>query len=215
MLCVSIAGVGFEECKTALKDLELAEIRLDTLHFTTRQVQDLFSSRPQLIATFRPGTISEDERNDFLMTAIDAGAAYVDIEIEAADRFKESIIKKARQKGCHIIISYHNYEKTPSRKELLEIIDGCFDCGADIAKIACLTLSEADSARILSLYDSPAGRQGKILAIGMGEKGRITRVAAPFLGAPFTFAALSPGQKTAPGQLDIKTLQKIFALVKP
>lgn len=214
MLCVSIAGVGFEECKTALKDLELAEIRLDTLHFTTRQVQDLFSSRPQLIATFRPGTISEDERNDFLMTAIDAGAAYVDIEIEAADRFKESIIKKARQKGCHIIISYHNYEKTPSRKELLEIIDGCFDCGADIAKIACLTLSEADSARILSLYDCPESLMGRILALGMGEKGKITRIAALLLGAPFTFAAPTPGHETAPGQLDRDTVKKMIDLMQ-
>lgn len=214
MLCISIANVEFRECKDALRDLELAEIRLDTLHFSTRQVRDVFSSHPKLIATCRPGSISEDERKDVLMTAIEAGAAYVDIEIEAADSFKESIVKKALQKGCHMIISYHNYEKTPSKNELLEIIGECFDCGADIAKIACLTLSEADSARILSLYDCPENRVGKIVALGMGEKGKITRIAAPLLGAPFTFAAPAPGHETAPGQLDRKTLEKIIGLMQ-
>lgn len=214
MLCISISHVEFEECKEALRDLELAEIRLDTLHFSTRQVQELFSSPQKLIATFRPGKISEDERKDFLLAAIESGAAYVDIEIEAGDSFRESVIERARQKGCYIIISYHNHKITPSRNELLEIIDRCFECGADIAKIACLTLSEADSARILSLYDCSESRAGKVLALGMGEKGKITRIAAPLLGAPFTFAAPTPGHETAPGQLDRKTIEKIIGLVQ-
>jgi 3-dehydroquinate dehydratase-1 len=207
--------MDFEQCKKILQDVELAEIRLDKLDFSLRQVEEIFSLPGKWIATCRPGRISESERRDVLTTAVEAGAAYVDIEIEADDFFIKTIIDVARKKKCRVIMSYHNFENTPAKTELPAIVNRCLDRGADIAKIACRVLSEADSARILSLYDSPAGAQGKILALGMGEKGKITRVAAPFLGAPFTFSALSPGQKTAPGQLDIKTMQKIFNLVKP
>ena len=215
MLCVSIADMDFPACKKTLQDIDLAEIRLDRLDFSLRQVEDLFSIPGKWIATYRPGRTGESERKAFLITAVEAGAAYVDIEIEAEDSFIRTIIDTARKKGSKTIVSYHNFENTPTKTELSAMVASCFDRGADIAKIACRVLCEEDSARILSLYDSPAGGQGKILAIGMGEKGRITRVAAPFLGAPFTFASLSPGQKTAPGQLDIKTLRKILDLVKP
>ena len=215
MLCVSIADIDFEQCKKILQDVDLAEIRLDKLDFSPRQVEDIFSMPGKWIATYRPGRISESERKEFLITAIEAGAAYVDIEIEADDSFLKPIIEAARKKRSKVVVSYHNFENTPVKTELPAIVGRCFDRGADIAKIACRVLCEADSARILSLYDSPAGARGKILAIGMGERGKITRVAAPLLGAPFTFAALSPGQKTAPGQLDIKTLRKILDLVKP
>lgn len=215
MLCVSIADLDFEQCKEALQGLELAEIRLDKLNFSYQQVRDIFSLPLELIATCRPDGIAEKERLEFLKTAIAAGAAYVDIEIEAADSFKEEILAAAGKKNCKVIISYHNFEKTPAKDELLAIIDRCFVCGAHIAKIACQVHNEADSARIISLYDSPAGTQGKILAVGMGEKGKITRVAAPLLGAPFTFAAPAPGKETAPGQLDKITLEKIINMVKP
>ncbi len=215
MLCVSIADMDFEQCKKILRDVNLAEIRLDKSDFSLRQVEDIFSLPVKLIATYRPGKISEKERKDFLITAVEAGAAYVDIEIEAEDSYIKIIIEAARKRECKAIVSYHNFENTPAKTELPAIVGRCFDRGADIAKIACRVLCEADSARILSLYDCPAGAQGKIIALGMGEKGKITRVAAPLLGAPFTFAALSPGQKTAPGQLDIETLRKILDLVKP
>ena len=215
MICVSIVNLDFRRCSTALQDIELAEIRLDELHFSSQQVKDIFSRPQKLIATYRPGKIAENERKEFLLTAIASGATYVDIELETADSFKEPLIQAARRRNCKVIISYHNFEKTPSKSELIVIKNRCFDCGADIAKIACLTLSEADSARILSLYDGPVGEQGKVIALGMGETGKITRIAAPLLGAPFTYAALSPGKKTAPGQLDSATLRKIFGLVTP
>jgi 3-dehydroquinate dehydratase-1 len=146
---------------------------------------------------------------------VEAGAAYVDIEIEAETLYKREIMQTARLQECQVILSYHNYENTPSRKQLETIIEQCFSQGADIVKIACQVHSEADSARILSLYDYPNQlHQGKITAIGMGEKGKITRLAAPLLGAPFTYASQSTGKETAPGQLDKDKLEKILGWIR-
>ena len=213
MICISLADLSFETCVEALKDIEMAELRLDLLDFSLEQIQEIFALPNRLIATHRPTTISEEERKEILITAIDSGADYVDVEIEADASFKKSIFKTCGAKDCKVILSFHNYENTPSKKELEDIIKHCFDDGADIAKIACRVNTEADAARILSLYDRENIKENQLVAIGMGEKGKITRLAAPLLGAPFTFAALTDAKKTAPGQLDVNTLKSILDII--
>jgi 3-dehydroquinate dehydratase type I len=218
MICVCIADIDFEQCRLVLNDIEMAEIRLDLLNFSPAQVKEIFSKHPQLIATYRPGRInmSEEERKELLISAVNAGAAYVDVEIETETAFKEAVKQACWKKGCKLIISYHNFEKTPSKDELETIIEQCFKDDADIAKVACQVNGEADAARILSLYDydRESCSEKKIVVLGMGEKGKIIRLVAPLLGAPFTFAALSAGKETAPGQLDRQTLQDILDRIK-
>jgi len=213
MICLCIGNPSVPLCQKLLPVVELAEIRLDGADLSPNEIQRIFTLHANLIATFRPGPGDDapEKRKMALLTAVEAGAAYVDIEIEAGAEYKKQIIQTARQQECQVILSYHNYENTPSKKYLETIIEQCFSRGADIAKIACQVHSEADSARILSLYDYPGQiYQGKITAIGMGEKGKITRLAAPLLGAPFTYASQSTGKETAPGQLDKETLEKIL-----
>ena len=131
-----------------------------------------------------------------MKTAVRAGARYVDVEIESSKEFIEDIKKTALENKCDLIISYHNYEETPDLKELVAIVAECFLLGADVAKAACMVIENKDNATILSLF-----RQGRrIIALGMGEKGKITRIAGPILGAEFTFAAPDQGEGTAPGR---------------
>ena len=52
-----------------------------------------------------------------------------------------------------------------------------------------------------------------MIALGMGKKGKITRLAAPLLGAPFTYASPAAGSETGPGQLEMDTLIKIYSLL--
>jgi len=44
----------------------------------------------------------------------------------------------------------------------------------------------------------------------MGPGGRIVRAAAPILGSPFTYASPDDGQKTAPGQMDRTSMERIL-----
>jgi 3-dehydroquinate dehydratase type I len=66
-----------------------------------------------------------------------------------------------------------------------------------------------DLARLVSLYSQP----GRKVVIGMGEMGRISRVAARYLGAEFTFVSVEVGSETAPGQLSLAELESIFKLI--
>lgn len=224
MICVSINNPSPERCAALFESLrpQMAEIRLDSAELSTAQIRAIFALPIPLIATCRPTpNRTETQRQEILVTAIQAGAAYVDIEIEMGFNSQFAMIIAARDTGCKVIASYHNFECTPPTARLELIVRHCFSSGADIAKIACLAQNREDCARLLSLYAvdfdqfdlvKPSSR--KIVLIAMGELGKITRVAAPLLGAPFTFAAPEPSQETAPGQLTHETLKSIYELLK-
>lgn len=206
MICVSISEKDKSELIERLEGLEFAEVRLEELSPTVDDVREIFSQPARLIATMRPGKHADEQRLMILAAAIDAGAAYVDIELESSTIVREGVLAAARKNGTEVIVSHHDFERTPEREELLRLIDECFAAGADIAKIACRTQSHADAARILGILDG----ERPVVAIGMGKMGRITRVAAPLLGSPFTFASQGAGQETAEGQIEAKSLAKIL-----
>lgn len=207
-VCVSIGNCTLQECLEALDGLEFAEVRLDSVSgISERSVSAVFARKAKLIATCRPnGRMDDGERKKLLLAAIEAGAAFVDVEVDAQERIRGEIVAAAKKQGCSMIVSFHDFEKTPLRAELERIMEWCFDSGADIAKIACKVKSKGDAARLLGLLDS----ERKIVVVGMGGQGKIVRVAAPLLGSQFTFASLGKGKETADGQLEAEELKKIM-----
>jgi 3-dehydroquinate dehydratase-1 len=210
MICVSIADVTAAEAKKIVDENELCEVRIDKLKLGSDDIKSIFSVKGKTIATYRPSEgVSESTRIGTLLLAIRSGAAYVDIEVETGDLFKDEIIKAARKHGCRVITSYHDFVKTPVMRELEQVLNWCLESSPDIAKIACQVNSIEDNARLLSIYSF----NKNVISIGMGELGKITRVAAVLLGAPFTYAAIDAGRKTAPGQIDLVTLKKIVSMI--
>lgn len=206
-ICVSLAETSWEACRKSLETVEFAEIRLDITPLTLPQTEALFASPSSLIATFRPAGADDETRRRTLESAIAAGADYVDLESDAEPVYRDILIRSAREKDCRIIVSYHDEAGTPARTELLRIIKECRGAGADIVKIACRVHSQADCARLLSLYEN----ESDLISLGIGNRGRFTRLAALWLGAPFTYAALTAGKETAEGQIDIVTMKTILA----
>lgn len=206
MICVSLAEPTAAACLRALEGIDFAEIRLDKMRIGPGGVIKIFARHPHLIATCRAGGMSEEKRRRLLLSAIGAGAAFVDIELESETRFKEQIVRAARSAVCRVIVSYHNFDKTPPRADLEKTIELAFASGADIAKIACRVRARRDSARLLGLLD--IGRP--LIVVGMGSKGGLTRIAAPLLGSLFTYASLGKGKETAEGQWDAPSLERIL-----
>jgi 3-dehydroquinate dehydratase I len=217
LICVSVAEPTAERCLEMLKGLDFAEVRIDNMDVTIEDMERIFSRPLALIATFMPGrpavitdgAVDTNTRKRFLVAAIEAGAKYVDVEIQSDSAFRNEIIEKAKLKGCKVIISFHDFHKTPEERELKEIATLCFNEGADITKIACRVNSEMDNLRLLGLLNNN-DFEGRTVIIGMGNKGRIIRVAAPLLGSPFTFASILKGKETAEGQIDKEKLQDIW-----
>lgn len=189
----------------------MAEIRLDLTPLTEREIRVLFAVPLPLVATFRPGSVSETERGAALDTAMAAGAAFVDIEADARSAYRKELIRLAAKHGCRVILSIHSDRRPPGEDRLARTRERLFRQGADIVKVVHRVRSAGDCVRLFSLYKTP--RRDGVIALGLGREGVVTRVAAPLLGAPFTFASLRPGRETADGQLDWKTLDRILNLI--
>ena len=211
MICTSLQNKTFEQILAILEDpaVEMAEIRLDRCPLTDDQIEELFSeSDTPLIATCRIAeSPSEQDAERRLRLAIEAGARFADLEIEAPAQMSKEFQHLCRKSGTEIIRSYHNFEDTPDIEVLQMALARCFRYGADIAKIVTTCHTAEDAARIESLYtivlEGVDSLQGRLVAFGMGAAGRDTRLECLRRGAPFTYAALTEAEATAPGQWSV------------
>lgn len=201
MICTTILR---KEDLARVADLEMAEIRLDKLDLTMDEIDEVFLSDTPLIATCRvDGDDYKAARRSFakLERAILAGANFVDIEIEMPKSVSKDIEHVAHENGTTVIRSYHNFEKTPSSEELLEIAGKCKYHGGEIVKIAVKGSSEEDFARVAALYDH--FEKGTLVAFNIStDESSKTRIDALRHGAPFSYAAIDEdsaifGQMTA------------------
>jgi len=219
-LCVSVAAATQAEAMTMAKTSEavadVIEIRLDGM---TNPDISLFLkglSKP-LLFTNRPAweggscTGEEKERIALLTKTAEAGAAYVDIELNADPTLATELIAAARAaNNCRTIVSWHDFKCTASRQALQEIFQRQCRSGADIGKIVTTARCFQDVFRVLALQEQAAELGFPLIAFCMGPLGMISRVATTDLGGYMTYAAPDNGPATAPGQLPASSLRRIF-----
>jgi len=208
-ICVSLGGMPFSTCRQLAATLPLVEIRLDLMKLNPEKIELLGLQCRQWIATCRPGNLTDEERTTLLASAIRSGATYVDVEYEADPEYRQALVDLAKRLRCKVIISYHHFESTPDVDILNQIIRHSVVMGADFVKLAVTANSSADCAKIMSLYS----KHNNLIAFAMGEIGKITRIAAPFLGAEFTFASVDEEHVTAPGQLTVAQMEAIYGIL--
>ena len=141
MICTTIQNKTAEQILEALEHCEMAEIRLDRCSLTSRETDDLFASDTPLVATCRISEIASAEPSlqDLppqsreikamqiaerrLIRAIEAGARYVDVEIEAQKQMSKRVRGAAHENGTIFIRSYHDFEGTDSFKSLKAMVE--------------------------------------------------------------------------------------------
>jgi 3-dehydroquinate dehydratase I len=193
-----------------MNSAEMVEIRLDLTNYNLHEIEEVFSHPIPKIATCRAENTNLSIQKEKLIKAIESGATYVDIEIEVPEEQRKAIIMVAKKHHCRVILSYHNFIDTPGLRDLFAIAESCFTNGADVAKIVTTINKTQDNARLMALYsmDKP------VVALGMGELGKITRLMAPFMGAEFSFAASDDGVSTAPGQIGHSQMKQIISQIE-
>lgn len=218
MICTTIQNRTKDEIIAILENpiIEMAEIRIDRCNLSGEDLDEIFSqSDIPLVATCRVSEVqnrlSETELSSAkqetkatqiaesqLIRAIQAGAAYVDIEIEAPAMMSKRIRREAQEYGTILIRSFHDFNGTDSSEALKAIAEKCRNLGAELVKIATTAKVQTDVNRVLSLYNDfePAN----LIAFCMGETGKNSRMECLEKGAPFTYTALNAEETAAPGQ---------------
>lgn len=215
-LCSCISAATTEECIKLAKtvDTELIEHRIDFMEGVQNLGRIYDAVTAPIIATNRSATYgghfygSEEKRVRYLLKAIDAGCTMVDVEIETDVALQQNVLEKARRNKCNVIISMHDFNRTPGREKLVEILHREKEEGADIGKIVTLARSIEDCHRILDLLMEARQERFPLVAFAMGDAGSFTRIAALLYGAPFMYASVT--EKTGPGQLSVTAMRTIL-----
>jgi 3-dehydroquinate dehydratase-1 len=143
------------------------------------------------------------------MVADSKMADLIDIEAfiaEGTDLVSE-FIRYAHAAEQMVVLSNHDFEKTPAVEEMVSKYDCMNELEGDIIKLAVMPHSEDDVAALLeaaSLINDECPEQ-PLIAISMGELGMSSRICAGQFGSVITFAAGKDA--SAPGQIDAVTLQ--------
>ena len=206
MICTSIQGKNLEEILQLLQEgeIEMAEIRLDLCPLDLDEIETLFSlSDIPLIATCR---LADREAPDKLQKAVEAGAKYLDLEVEAPSWMGRKLRQACQRCGTVLLRSFHDWGGTPKRELLLSMLDRCRSFGGEVVKIVTRADGPDDVARVMALYDECP--KGTLVAFCMGEAGRASRLEALRQGAPFTYASLGEDDATAPGQWTTASLRE-------
>ena len=183
---------------------------LNTLGFLKAEVDVpiLFTIR-----TSREGGEIDITEEDYIFVnrlISDSGMAdFVDIEAftaEGTDLVAE-FVEYAHAAGQQVLLSNHDFDKTPGVEEMIRKYDFMHDLGGDIIKLAVMPHNEDDVAALLEAAAAVNEKypQKPLVAISMGELGMSSRICAGQFGSVITFAAGK--NASAPGQIDAVTLQ--------
>lgn len=189
--------------------LDIAELRIDLCSqnspmYVLNQIEKL--KEIATVATIRTAQEggkwngSEQERLTLFKSVIPHVDA-IDIESSASDIIGE-VVQEAKQNNVHVIVSYHNFDTTPSIEELRETVAAADERNADIIKVATQINNDDDIKKLTTLLLEHGNK--RLIVIGMGAKGTITRLAFPAYGSVMTFCKLT--QSTASGQLGLKEM---------
>ncbi len=177
------------------------ELRLDSCSLSAGEMRSL-SEMPRkcrLLAACHIGRKNPQEAAALLMNAIEAGFEMVDIPIGMPDKESAELVAAAKRRKCTVIVSYHNFDTTPQRKDLRAIVFACYRKGGDIAKVVCRAENQAEERRLTGLY-SFFPRTSRLIAFAMGEQWSGSREEAVRNGSPLNYVALTRRERSAEGQ---------------
>lgn len=150
----------------------------------------------------------EDGRIKELVRAVELGAGIVDIELQTENL--NEIIKLVNKKA-KCLVSFHDLQRTPSLKEMTEIVQKQLAAGADICKVITTAQSFDDNLTVLPLIKQfPKAR---VVAFAMGSLGLVSRVLCPLVGGDFTYASIEAGRESAPGQITARELRQLYEVM--
>ena len=232
-ICIPIVGVTKEDIiseAAGLKGLpaDLAEWRADWFEdvhdpdsraHVLKVLRETLGDIP-LLLTFRTseeGGKREIDVENYARLNIEAVRSgyidLVDVELFTGEEVVTRIIEEAHKAGVKVIVSNHDFDKTPEKEEMIRRLRLMQDLGADIPKIAVMPESKADVLALLAATEE-MGRlyaDRPIITMSMAAAGVVSRLCGEVFGSALTFG--SADKASAPGQMRAEDLKVVLELL--
>jgi 3-dehydroquinate dehydratase/shikimate dehydrogenase len=221
-VCVAVTGSDptelMDKAESLVRDNPFLEFRLDYLPrpgMALPKIKRFFELFPHavVIATCRRSASGGKFRGsiasqlDVLAKAVGAGCQLVDVELQTAVKCKPEQIQRLRTRAA-LILSFHDFHAT---KKLDETLAKMRKTPADFYKVVSTATTLYDNVVMMRFLEKESD-QHSFVGLCMGEQGLISRVLGVRAGSAFTFAAVSPDEKTAPGQVTAQDLRNVYRI---
>jgi 3-dehydroquinate dehydratase/shikimate dehydrogenase len=221
-LCAVVVGRSAAEMqralRLALREARTIELRLDWLLGEAeigRMIRWIdgnrrklgMGSRVTLIATCRRAQAGGKFRGtvvrqiELLRGAAAAGCAWLDLEIESAEKISGAEIRALRREAC-VLVSFHDFRRTPGN--LRGVSARLARVSGDAIKIAVQADGLRDALRVLET----AGSGRRVVAVPMGDAAGAARILALRAGSALAYAPV--GEATAPGQISFEQMSSLY-----
>lgn len=232
-ICIPIMPKTMEEIPGAVADLEglkydIIEWRMD--HFqaimdqeaalaAVTKVRELLGNAV-LLATFRTSkeggemAISNEDYVALNKAMVDSKQVdFVDVECFTGDKEVTEVVEHAHANGVYVIMSNHDFDKTPAHDDIIYRLRKMQDLGADIPKIALMPTCKEDVLTVLKATKDMAENYADrpIITMSMGGMGVISRLAGEVFGSCLTFGAAK--KASAPGQINVNDLDTVLEIL--
>ena len=221
-VCVAITGTDandmIEKAESLARDNSFIEFRLDYVSQPVAaipKVKKFFEMHQHVvaIATCRraenggkfKGSLAA--QLDILGKAAGAGCQIIDLELQSALKCKADALQKLRTRAA-LLLSFHDFRATKKLEDTLEKMRAI---PADFYKIVTTATTLSDNVVMMKFLETHGDRHS-LVGLCMGEQGLISRVLSVRASSVFTFASVSPGEETAPGQISAQDLRSVYRI---
>lgn len=135
------------------------------------------------------------------------------VDVELFSTNVTEIVESAKENDVVVVMSNHDFEKTPAKEEIIWRLRRMQELDAHIAKIAVMPNNPSD---VLTLLDATHTMQSlyadrPIITMSMASTGAISRLAGEVFGSAATFG--SGVASSAPGQIPAHDLKHILEVL--
>lgn len=232
-ICVPIVGKTREEIIKAAEEIRTlpvdvvewradwyeevfeADVVLDVLQELRRILGEL-----PLLFTFRTkkegGEKEIDEKDYRTLNQLAAESGFadlIDVEVFSGDEVVNDLVRTAHENAVKVIGSNHDFEKTPSKEEIIRRLQKMQELDVDLPKIAVMPKKKEDVLTLLAATEEMNRKYADrpIITMSMAGDGVISRLCGEVFGSALTFGAA--GQASAPGQIGVKELRQILTIL--
>lgn len=224
-ICVPVCVKTLEEALQEIQEIketpaDLIEWRVDYFEEDILDAaQTIFKAADPLpvLCTFRTkaegGEREIDPESYFNLNwdLMERGAKMLDLELMlcgAYEMYAYQFIEALHDRGVVVVMSNHDFEKTPPAEELVQRFQAMRMFKADLPKIAVMPETQRDVMVLFSAMAQMNEDGWPLIGISMGGIGRVSRIRGNAFGSAITFA--TKGKASAPGQIDAETVARLL-----
>lgn len=228
LMAKDLAAVKSEAAAYAAADFDILEWRGDHFAAVTdsaavlealKTLRAAFPNKP-ILFTFRSkheggeAELTDDDYIALNIAVAETGLVdLIDLELFTGDELVKNAIAAAHARGVKVIMSNHDFHKTPAKDEIIYRLRRMQELGADIPKIALMPTCRQDVLTVLSATVDMAEKYADrpIITMSMGKTGVTSRLTGEAFGSAATFGAVKTA--SAPGQISVADLRTVLTII--